>query len=54
MKIIPSTGYFHLYPEEGDTVDTSIYLGSRVPRGCDHIIVEDNMCNRILLVCPRG
>lgn len=52
MKIVPSTGYFHLYPDEADTIDTSMYLGSRVPRGCDHIIVEDNMCNRILLGMP--
>ena len=49
MKIVESGNYLYLYPENGEQINTSRFLGCRQPKGKLYIIVENNLVNNIVL-----
>lgn len=49
MKIIKAGKYLRLYPEDGEHINASRFLGCRQERNKPYITVEDNLVNEIVL-----
>lgn len=52
MKIVEDGKYLHLYPENGEQIDASRFLGWRQQRNKPYLTVEDNLVNAIVLGMP--
>ena len=49
MRIVETGKYLHLYPEDGERVNASRFLGWRQERHKPYVTIEDNLVNEIIL-----